>query len=157
MRWIPAWLVVLAALVPQAAEAHGPCGCTTPVIAEAGAELTTSRGYLVVWNPTREWFVNGAGSPSLASAHRDDAPSGVVLLRDRPPYPRMSRRARFTIPRDTPPGLYLVLVFDGSEGGQHATWDYVHVLGDTSGDSEAAQSATVHPLLRAVIEAMPTL
>ena len=26
-----------------------------------------------------------------------------------------------------PPGIYLLLVFDGSEGGAQATWDYLHV------------------------------
>ena len=25
--------------------------------------------------------------------------------------------------------MYLVLIFDGSEGGTHSTWDYFHVLG----------------------------
>jgi hypothetical protein len=27
------------------------------------------------------------------------------------------------------PGVYLVLIFDGSELGQHTTWAYYHVLG----------------------------
>ena len=46
-------------------------------------------------------------------------------------------------------------MFDGSEGGSHATWDYVHVRGDTGGDADAAVDATVHPVLRAVVEALP--
>jgi hypothetical protein len=28
-----------------------------------------------------------------------------------------------------PAGLYMLLIYDGSEGGQHYTWDYFHVLG----------------------------
>ena len=150
---------VLLALVGGggAAHAHGPCFCTEPPLASPGRELVTTGAYLVVWNPTRDWFVGGAGPPSLASAHREDAPSRVVLLRDRPPYPRRPPRARFRIPGDTPPGLYLVLIFDGSEGGSHATWDYVHVPGDSGGDAEAAVSATVHPVLRALVETLPRL
>lgn len=146
-------LALLIALVCAApASAHGPCGCTEPVVAEQGREVVTSGGYLVVWNPRAEWFVGGAGPPSLASAHREDAPSRVVLLRKRPPYPRLPPRARFRVPRDAPPGLYLVLVFDGSEGGTHATWDYVHVP-----DGDAAPAIGMHPLLRAVVAVLPPL
>lgn len=145
-----ALLIALAWAAP--ASAHGPCGCTEPVVAERGREVVTSAGYLVVWNPGREWFVGGAGPPSLAGAHRADAPSRVVLLRERPLYPRLPRRARFRVPRDTLPGLYLVLVFDGSEGGAHATWDYVHVP-----DGDAAPAIGMHPLLRAVVVVLPPL
>lgn len=150
--------LVLALLASgERSAAHGPCQCTWPVIAAAGREVVTTRAYLVVWNPTREWFVGGAGPPSLASAHRPDAPSRVVLLRDRPPYPRRPRAARFRVPSDAPPGLYLVLVFDGSEGGTHATWDYVHVPGDGHDDAHAAVDAGVHPVLRALLEVFPPL
>ena len=150
--------LALALLASAAnARAHGPCLCTEPPLAAPGREVVTTTAYLVVWNPAREWFVGGAGPPSLASAHRRDAPSRVVMLRDRPPYPKRPPRGRFRIPRDAPPGLYLVLMFDGSEGGSHATWDYVHVPGDPGGDAEAAVSAAVHPLLRAVLDVFPRL
>ena len=42
---------------------------------------------------------------------------------------RPVKRAVFRIPEDLRPGLYLMLIYDGSEGGQHYTWDYFHVLG----------------------------
>ena len=135
------------------AHAHGPCVCTEPQIALPGDELVSTNAYLVVWNPRREWFVGGAGSRSLASAHRQDAPSRVVMLRDRPPYPRRPRRARFRVPRDTPPGLYLVLIFDGSEGGAHATWDYVHVPDPPL----SAGHGELHELLAAVGRVFPPL
>jgi hypothetical protein len=33
----------------------------------------------------------------------------------------------------TPRGVYLLLIYDGSEGGEHYTWDYFHVLGREPG------------------------
>jgi hypothetical protein len=40
-------------------------------------------------------------------------------------------------PRGTPPGLYMVLIFDGGEGGAHNTWDYLHVI-DPAGPEDNA-------------------
>lgn len=157
MRRAVVVLAVVGAAWPAGAAAHGPCTCVFPAVVEPGDEVRAGPAYLVVWNPTRDWFVGGAGSPSLASAHRRDAPSRVVMLRDRPPYPHRPRRARFRVPRDSPPGLYLALIFDGSEGGSHATWDYVHVRGDSGGDADAAVDSAVHPVLRALLEVLPRL
>ena len=128
MRCVTSFLVLAAAATLAApATAHGPCSCTFPQLARPGQTVRTARAYRIVWNPTSGYFAGAAGPRELASAFRADAPTRVVLDRDRPPYPRRARVGRFDVPQDTPPGLYLVLVFDGSEGGQHATWDYVHV------------------------------
>ena len=40
------------------------------------------------------------------------------------------------IPKTMPPGLYLLLIYDGSEGGEHDTWEYFHLLGATAERSD---------------------
>jgi hypothetical protein len=123
-----------------AAPAHGPCLCTTPIV-RPGQLVPTGRAYLVVWNPAPHWFGGGAGGAYLASAHRPLAPSGVVFERPRPPHPRVPPRERFRVPPSTPPGVYLALVFDGSEGGTHATWDHVQVIDPRTLDDDASAGA----------------
>jgi hypothetical protein len=120
---------------PKTAEAHGPCDCLDPRVAPAGGvvRLVGSEGhgagtaaqpaYRIVFNPGPEDL--GIAPSYLAGAFRVDAPSKVVLER---PQDAPTRRARFRVPPDTPPGLYMVLIFDGDEGGAHNTWDYVHVF-----------------------------
>ncbi|HEV2811982.1 MAG TPA: hypothetical protein VGW10_01915 [Solirubrobacteraceae bacterium] len=120
------------ALAARPARGHGPCMCTTSV-AGRGDVVQTGPAYLVIWNPEAYWFKGGAGYLYLASAHRENAPSGVVLKRPRPRYPRRARSASFRVPRGTPHGIYVVLIFDGSEGGTHATWDHVQVVDPATG------------------------
>lgn len=129
-------VVVLLALLAPAAFAHGPCGCVDPRLAEPGAQIriaappisgsaatTGYPAYRVLFNPRPRDL--GIAPGHLASAHRRDVPTTTVLHR-----PRLdpTRSGRFRVPAATPPGVYLVLIFDGGEGGAHNTWDYVHVI-----------------------------
>lgn len=132
---------VLAALAlvglwpAQAARAHGPCGCLDPVVyseAIAGKDTKISvsspayTAYKVIFNPRPRDF--GIAPDYLASAYLADAPTVTVLSR---PRTKPVRNWSFPVP-DVPPGVYLVLIFDGSEAGFHSTWDYTHVGGPAS-------------------------
>jgi hypothetical protein len=128
---------VLCLFPGAAAAAHGPCNCTSPAVAEAGDEVRTGQAYKVIWNPAPSDFT-GPTPEGLESGYRPEAPTEVVVDR---PRDRPAKRPRFRVPSATPPGIYLVLMFDGSEGGTHSTWDYVQVRGrpepasTASGDS----------------------
>ena len=126
-------LAVLAALVLLAtadvtpAVAHGPCGCLEPRLREAGgrpvAIVAGYPAYRVIFNPRPRDL--GIAPGYLTSAYRADVPTATVLSR---PRDRPLRRPRFRVPAATPAGVYLVLIFDGGEGGAHNTWDYLHVI-----------------------------
>lgn len=139
--------VLLLASFAPVARAHGPCGCVDPRIVQAGAEVriaapTSSRSagttgypaYRVLFNPRPGDL--GIAPRHLASAHRRDVPTTTVLDR---PRRAPTRNGRFSVPQTTPPGVYLVLIFDGGEGGAHNTWDYVHVVDS----DEAAAAGTI--------------
>jgi hypothetical protein len=86
---------------------------------------TRSLAYRIIFNPRPSDYGPAMFDTGYASAYRPGAPTTTVLSRAvRDPV----RRATFRVP-SVPPGIYLVLIFDGSEGGSHATWDYFHVLG----------------------------
>jgi len=138
--WRSAAALVAAALVagawdPDAVHAHGPCGCLDPRVVEAGgrvrvvgSDFGAAAGdgypaYRVIFNPRPADL--GIAPAYLAGAFRADAPSATVLSRART---SPTRRGRFRVPRAAPPGLYMVLVFDGEEGGAHNTWEYLHVV-----------------------------
>jgi hypothetical protein len=108
-----------------AAAAHGPCTCTTPAVTEAGAKVRTGEAYKVIWNPAPSDFT-GSVPAGLESGYQPDAPTEVVVDR---PRDDPAKRPSFRVPSATPPGIYLVLIYDGSEGGTHATWDYVQIRG----------------------------
>lgn len=123
----------MAAWGTHPADAHGPCGCLGEALTAPGREVRigTERGqpgirgvpaYRVVFNPRPSDF--GIAPRYLASAYRADAPTTTVLSRSRH---KPIRNARFRVPQDTPPGLYMVIIWDGGEGGGHNTWDYLHV------------------------------
>ncbi|MDP8910252.1 MAG: hypothetical protein M3N47_14320 [Chloroflexota bacterium] len=152
--------VVLVAWLPTAAVAHGPCGCVAPRVIEAGGQIrivsparSGSRegrsypAYRVLFNPRPDDL--GIAPRYLASAHRRDVPTRTVLDR---PRRQATRNARFRVPPKTPPGLYMVLIFDGGEGGAHNTWDYVHVIdpdeedqaGVVASQSERPTTRTAH-------------
>lgn len=129
----PAAVALIAWLAP-AALAHGPCGCVDPRLVPAGGQVRIASpagsaagkghpAYRVLFNPRPADF--GIAPEYLASAHRADVPATTVLDR---PRRQPTRRGRFRIPPETPPGLYMVLIFDGGEGGAHNTWDYLHVI-----------------------------
>lgn len=118
----------------SAASAHGPCGCLDPVLTQAGKQVRVGPeqrqsgtqgvpAYRILFNPRPGDF--GIAPGYLASAYRADAPTTTVLSRSRH---KPTRKARFRVPRATPPGLYMVLIWDGEEGGGHNTWDYLHVV-----------------------------
>ena len=142
---VPALAVVNAA----PATAHGPCSCVDPRIVEAGRQVRLTDGdgrqaggvgypaYRVVFNPAPDDL--GIAPQYLASAHRPDAPTTTVLSRS---PRRPTRRGRFEVPEATPPGLYMVLIFDGEEGGAHNTWDYLHVVGRDGGEEEAGATGS---------------
>jgi hypothetical protein len=131
-------VVTMAAtlLWPSAAAAHGPCHCATAAttLPKPGEFVSFRSGaYAVVFNPRRRDLIapvparGGGGPPAvLAAAHRPDAPTRTYRLGT--PL-RPERRARFRVPPTTPGGLYVVAIFDGSEGGTHGTWDYLLVDG----------------------------
>ncbi len=134
LRAAVAWCAAAAAAATAAAgpaadsaAAHGPCGCTFPVVARPGQLVVTGPAYRIVMNPPAGLFRGGAGPPQLASGYRADTPTRDVLRRPRPRWPRRAPRGRFRVPADTPPGIYLLLIFDGGEAGQHAAFDYLHV------------------------------
>jgi hypothetical protein len=116
----------LVLLPAKSAGAHGPCNCTSPVVVKPGSQVRTGKAYKIIWNPRPSDFRGQTTPEDLASGYRADAPTVVVLRRDRR---KPLKRARFRVPRQTPPGIYFVLIFDGSEGGAHTTWDYVQVRG----------------------------
>jgi len=138
-------MLLAAAWDPEVVAAHGPCDCLGARVVQPGAQVrivgsdgrqaggTGYPAYRVVFNPRPADL--GIAPAYLAGAYRADGPSATVLSRA-PTDP--TRRGRFRVPRDAPPGLYMVLIFDGEEGGAHNTWDYLHV---TAG--EAAPSGVV--------------
>ena len=81
--------------------------------------------YRIVVNPRPGDYVSEMRSSGYASAYQPAAPTRTVLSR---PVDDPVRRASWRVP-EVPPGVYLVLIYDGSEGGSHSTWDYFHVLG----------------------------
>ena len=121
----------LLLLSAPAVDAHGPCTCVSPNPARAGMEVRVDGPSVrVIWNPGPHDFAGQTTPLDLASAHAPDAPSATVMRHRRPRWPRRAPRGRrFTVPRDTPPGIYFVLIYDGSEGGSHTTWDYVQIAG----------------------------
>lgn len=85
--------------------------------------------YRALFNPRPSDF--GIAPDYLASAYRADVPTTTVLSR---PRRKPTRKGRFRVPADTPPGLYMVLIWDGEEGGAHNTWDYLHVTDSDEAD-----------------------
>ena len=139
-------VVVVAASDVTPALGHGPCPCLDPRVAEAGSAVrvgmeigvgeTRGRGYpayRVIFNPRPGDL--GIAPRSLAGAYRADVPTTTVLSR---PRDRPTRRGRFRVPVSTPPGVYMVLIFDGAEGGAHNTWEYLHII-----DPEQATTGVV--------------
>lgn len=144
-----ALVLLLAAADPPAAAGHGPCGCLDPVLTEVRAKVRITGGpglgqaagrgwpaYKVIFNPRPTDL--GIAPAYLTSAYRPDAPTVTVLSRSRKDP---TRRGSFRVP-STPDGLYIVLIFDGEEGGSHNTWDYLHVRDWDRRDPPQQQPAT---------------
>lgn len=150
---VAAALAAPAGPASGSAAAHGPCGCTFPVVARPGQTVVTGPAYRIVLNPPAGLFRGAAGPPELASGYRADAPTSEVLRRERPPWARRAPRGRFRVPSDTPPGIYLALIFDGEEGGTHATFDYLHVPDPPL----TTEHGELHEALAAVADVFPPL
>jgi hypothetical protein len=109
--------VLLRLVVPAAA--HGPCGCVSPAVTRPGEQLVSSVPTIkIVWNPIRDDLL--IGPYYLARDHVTGQPR--VVLQDQP----QPASATFRVPL-TAPGRYLVLLYDGTEGGVHYSWDYIRV------------------------------
>ena len=114
--------LVLLGLGATAAGAHGPCRCL-PRDVRPGDAMVTNNVFRAVWNPTRADIYYE--QPALIAAHVRRSPRVVLLDRDRGDA---DKRARLVVP-NVRAGRYLVLMYDGSEGGAHYTWDSVTVRG----------------------------
>lgn len=134
MLRILAVLLALVAAGAAPARAHGPCLCLHPVLVEPGEGRVTAGtpAFRVILNPRPREL--GIAPDALASAYRVASPTLTLLDRSRR---KPLRRWSFRVP-DVPPGVYLVLIFDGSEGGAHSTWDYLHVAGPAPRGTVAA-------------------
>jgi hypothetical protein len=110
-----------AASLAPAAPAHGPCRCTAPAAGHPGDRIAVSSPAVrAVWNPHASDLFD---EDPLAREVRPEA-ARIPL-----PVPQAGQLGGFSfrLP-DVPPGRYLVIVHDGSEAGQHYTWDFVRVL-----------------------------
>jgi hypothetical protein len=116
------------------ASAHGPCGtCLSPMSGPPGTEVTTEHttAYWIIWN--------GRGDPQdrvLGPLYRRDAKTtDLVRCGNAPPGSSpvllcpVRRSLKFTVP-NVPPGRYPVVIYDGSEGGGHYTFDVFRVTRD---------------------------
>lgn len=121
--------------------AHGPCGCLSPTLGKPGTRISIVRtpAYRVLFNPKPGQL--GIAPPDLAGAYRPGTPTRTLLTR---PRDSPMRIAAFRVP-DVAPGIYLVLTFDGSEGGAHNTWDYLRVLRPAPAADRDRRSPTATP------------
>jgi hypothetical protein len=145
---LPAFLFL--ALVPHPVIAHGPCGavgssCLEPNEGPPGTEVTTGdfEGIFAVWNPrpnilalgvpgsSKECDINCAKAKSI---YHFDQPMVVVAEADD------RSQLQFGVP-DVPPGKYIVVMYDGSEGGRHYTWNTFKVTGVAPADGEDRPTA----------------
>lgn len=100
--------------------------------------LPRIRAYKVVFNPRPVDYGSAMRDVGYHSAYQPEAPSKTVVLR---PQSKPARRLTFHVP-NAPPGVYLVLILDGTEGGTHATWAYYHVLGRPPEPRKRATAST---------------
>lgn len=94
-----------------------------------------SPAYWIVWNGSGQF-----GDRVLRPRYRPEARTvDLVRCSEAPPnsYPvllcRVRRNVKFTVPR-VPDGTYPVLIYDGSEGGGHYTWDLFRVTAEDESD-----------------------
>ena len=121
---------------------HGPCGCITPTAATPGEQLVSTYPTIkIVWNPVPADFL--IGPDDLTRAHVSGQPRLVLQEQPRP------SPATFRVPA-TAPGRYLVLLYDGTEGGGHYSWDYITVRsGPRPPSSTRPTAAATEPARRA--------
>jgi hypothetical protein len=134
---------LIAGASSATALAHGPCGCLDPRLTVEGHRVRIVNGYAayrVIFNPRVQDL--GIAPSYLASAYRADVETTTVLTR---PRRDATPRARFRVPKQIRPGVYLVLIFDGSEGGYHNTWDYLHVTTSGKPDEQGVVARQATP------------
>jgi hypothetical protein len=95
--------------------------------------------FRAVWNPIRRDIYYA--QPALIAARVDGSPRVLLLDRDRSDA---RKRARLVVP-DVQAGRYLVLMYDGSEGGAHYTWDSVTVRGSPAAKDFPSSAVTMAP------------
>ena len=105
---------------------------------EAGAKVRTGEAYKVIWNPapSESHRADSRGPRKRLPAQTRRPPSSWTDRATTPP-----KHPSFRVPSATPPGIYLVLIYDGSEGGSHATWDYVQIRGRPEPTATASGSS----------------
>lgn len=140
MRWAACAFIAAFIGMTATAAAHGPCNCLSPNSGPPGTEVSVgSPSFKIVFSPDRAETVYG---PKSLWRTRPPGPPPRVVFRTTYRYePRPDPNApspTFDVP-EVPPGRYGVVIFDGSEGGQHYTWDFFRVT-DASASSQAKRS-----------------
>jgi hypothetical protein len=107
-------VVALVLLSPAVALAHGPCNCLSRNSGPPGTKVTIVGGwtaYRVIWNG------GGFHNDMQIRRLRRRGSRMIELVR----LPGARRGVRFLVPY-VPPGVYPIVIHDGSEGGFHYTW-----------------------------------
>ena len=111
--------LVLLMVVP--AVAHGPCRCLSPSSGPPGQLVEVPRSYdaiEVLWNPDpRDLHITALVGTKWHRLYRANERTLSLARRAQP------GALRFRVPK-APPGRYLVVIFDPSEGRprEHFTW-----------------------------------
>lgn len=126
LRYGVAAAVLLLALTPGLAPAHGPCGCLAPREGPPGTNVRAAYPlYKVVFNPDRSDLA--IGPETLWKQHHGGPPITVFRKTWRYSKRALNDGGRFVVPR-VAPGRYLVALYDGGEGGAHYSWETFTVL-----------------------------
>jgi hypothetical protein len=134
---ICALLLPVLLVSADVAGAHGPCPqCIEPAAVAAGdvikVDYPTVRAVL---NPTRAELTRGP-RPNCYGCQLGlwrDRVGGVGSM-ELGSWPKRRQTFELRVPDGVPSGRYLVALFDGSESGDHYTWDFIRVTEDPGGD-----------------------
>jgi hypothetical protein len=109
--------------------------------------INRTPAFRVIFNPRPRQYGIAMRESGYASGYQPGRMTKTILS-----IPRRKARSglRVTIP-DVAPGVYIVLIFDGTEGGSHKTWDYYQVLGPPP----SARAAREHDSDRAAASTSP--
>lgn len=119
-------VLVLGGIVAEPASAHGPCGCLKPREGAPGTKVRADYPlYKVIFNPDRTDLA--IGPETLWKRHHGGPPITIFRQTWRYSVRPLNRGATFVIPR-VAPGRYLIVLYDGGEGGSHYSWQTFEVL-----------------------------